>query len=369
MRTITNIAGLPTPMYNALSADTYVGGGDISITRVIAPPRIVALRKQHESDIKEDAADRIWSLLGSSVHRILELSASDPINRATVNLADTLSYIDPESDAGSLIDQALALLSKRKVANKDGVIVETRLKMPVQGVNTDSGPLIWTVSGQPDVYQPNDLYDYKVTSVWAVLFGNKPEWEAQLNLQAHLHRHNGDKVDRLFIIAILRDWQKRKANFEKDYPQVAVEKIAFPMWTPDQAQSYLEERVKLHQKTQLDYAKSGFDANTLPMCSEEERWLRGAGFAVKFQDKSGKVNKNAKRVFSKRQEAENFMRTNVEVVPKGKTWAPLEERRGENIRCLDYCDVWQFCPFGKLLREGQLKSLPDQLNLEEGTEE
>ena len=62
-RTITNKYGLPSSLYNALANDPYVGGGDISITRLIAPPRIVALRKRHEAEIVEDASDRIWSLL------------------------------------------------------------------------------------------------------------------------------------------------------------------------------------------------------------------------------------------------------------------------------------------------------------------
>jgi len=296
-------------MFNALKADTYVGGGDISATRIIAPPRIVALRKFHEDEIQEDAADRIWSLLGSSTHRILELSTGET----------------------------------------EGLKIEHRLGMDIEG---------WRVTGQPDVWHDGAIYDYKVTSVWSVLFGEKPEWERQLNIQAMLHRHGGDKVSSVSIVAILRDWQARKARFEKDYPGQAVKVIGLPLWSQDEAIEYVTKRVKLHQKTQADYIKSGKNPDTLPMCTEDERWYRGAGWAVKKMDSKGKINKKADRVFTSLTDARQYQSDNASQLPKGKSWAPLEERKGENIRCLQYCDVWFKCPFGKALHAALVNETP-----------
>lgn len=317
-RKITNNSGLPIPMFNALKADTYVGGGDISITKLIAPPRQVALRKFHEDEIEEDADGRIWMLLGNAVHRVLELSASDD------------------------------------------VVVETRLFMPIEGIHTDEGPLVWRLSGQPDVYQPatQELFDYKVTSVWSVLFGDKPEWEAQVNLQAMLHRNKGDKVLTGSIIGILRDWSVRKARFEKDYPPRAVKKIGLPMWTQEECIAYAQERVKLHQIAQRDYLASGKDPDVLPLCTPEERWYRGASFAVKRKhEKTGKVNKKADRLFKTEEEANKYIRDNANNIPKGTVFDEVEERPGENIRCLEYCDVAEFCSFGRALKAEQVQQL------------
>lgn len=292
-------------MFNALAANTYVGGGDISATRLIGPPRIVTLRKHHEDEIKEDASQRIWSLLGSSVHRILELSAGE------------------------------------------GVRVEERQSMRVTGLTLPEGEWDWDVTAQPDVLHSEVLYDYKVTSIWSVLHGEKPEWERQLNIQAALHRHNGDVVREAYIIAIMRDWQVSKARFEKDYPKVAVMKISIPMWPQAEALEYITRRVKVHQQAQLDYENSGQDANTLPLCTETERWYRGGGFAVKKKNaKTGVVNKKADRVFPDLTGAKQFMADNTGSLPKGKVFADVEVRKGENKRCLDYCDVAEFCPFG-----------------------
>jgi hypothetical protein len=92
--------------------------------------------------------------------------------------------------------------------------------------------------------------------------------------------------------------------------------------------------------------------DSLPLCTDDERWYRGHAYAVKYEEiKTGKVNKNAKRKFDNLTDAKQFMTDNTATLPKGKKWAPIEERHGENIRCLDYCDVWNFCPFGRKLRQ------------------
>lgn len=327
MRTITNKAGLPEPMYNALAANTYVGGGDISATRVIAPPRIVTLRRFHEDEIVEDASDRVWSLLGNSVHRILELSTG------------------PE---------------KPNMPK-----VETRLQMPFQGHNG----LIWQVSAQDDVYHNKAIYDYKVTSVWSFMFAEKPEWTKQLNIQGMLHRDHGDEVNELYIVAILRDWSIQKSINELDYPKCPVIKISVPVWTQEECKEYVQRRVELHQRCQIGY-RDNKDPDKLPLCTPEERWYRGASFAVKFQEiKTGKVNVKAKRVLKTLTDAREYIENNAIVLPKGKQFAPVEERPGTNIRCERYCDVAKFCPFGQAILAEKAKEKPVIVNETNGGEE
>lgn len=199
-----------------------------------------------------------------------------------------------------------------------------------------------------------NIYDYKVTSVWSVIFG-KSDWEKQLNIQAMLHRHKGDEVEGINIIAIIRDWQKRKAKLEKDYPSQAVKRISFPLWEQEETMNYVRGRVRLHQKAQLAYAetkeKTGkYDDSVLPMCTDDERWYRGAVFAVKKQDiKTGKINKKADRKFDSMTDARQFVIDNTANLPKGKKFADIEERPGEYKRCMEYCDVWRFCSFGREL--------------------
>src|SRR5215469_15144498 len=73
---ITNTQGLPAALVRAVTNDTYNNGGaDFSITALISPPRILALKKKHAAEIVEDASDRIWSLVGSIGHAILQRGA------------------------------------------------------------------------------------------------------------------------------------------------------------------------------------------------------------------------------------------------------------------------------------------------------
>lgn len=69
---ITNRYNLPKSIVAAIKNDTYDSKADISISRLVMPPRIVALQESHKDQIEEDASDRVWSLLGKTIHKILE---------------------------------------------------------------------------------------------------------------------------------------------------------------------------------------------------------------------------------------------------------------------------------------------------------
>jgi hypothetical protein len=75
---ITNSSNLPDSIYRAVCNDSYDdGGSDITVTSLIKPPHMRRLQVQHKNEIIEDAADRIFSLLGQATHTILERAAAD----------------------------------------------------------------------------------------------------------------------------------------------------------------------------------------------------------------------------------------------------------------------------------------------------
>jgi hypothetical protein len=151
---LTNRTNLPESVVNLASYAWYEAKGDISTTRLIKPPRIVTLFERHKDKIEVDVQELAWSILGSSTHVMLERAAGK------------------------------------------NVIVEKTLYMDVNG---------WRVTGTPDIYYLSleEVQDYKVTSVWAFQLTAKKEWEGQLNINAMLHRVNGQPVKRVTIIAFL----------------------------------------------------------------------------------------------------------------------------------------------------------------------
>jgi len=225
----TNQAGLPAPLVAAITYSDYDGESyDITASGLVTPPRIRQLMKRHSKEITEDVSDRIWALIGSVGHAILERAPADNVFR------------------------------------------EERLVAEMQG---------WRIGGKVDLLRMEGeqygIDDYKLTSIWATK-DEKPEWTFQLNVYAWLARQNGFNITQLRIVNILRDWSKPRAAREKDYPQVGVVIREVPLWPPDICERNLAAALTLHQQAQAIE-----NDDDLPLCSEQERWTKPPVFAVK----------------------------------------------------------------------------------------
>ena len=72
---LTNKHDLPSTLYDALSNDSYdvaANSNVLSVTRMIDSPKVAQLTKRHWNQLEDDISNRIWLLLGSAVHTILE---------------------------------------------------------------------------------------------------------------------------------------------------------------------------------------------------------------------------------------------------------------------------------------------------------
>ena len=291
---ITNKSNLPKVIELAVINDPYdSSGSNISTTRLIAPPRIRVLEMRNWDLIEDDVSNRIFSLLGQSVHHILERS------KLKVDLAE------------------------RRLFYKDDKITNG-----------------WTLSGQFDLLsRQGDLTDFKVTSAWAALdalTNGKDEWENQLNVLDFLCRKNQRtltrykkevKVKSLNIMAILRDWSKLKVMQSDNYPRKQVVMIPIRRWSEEEQENYVQARIKLHQ----DAEKS----DQLPLCTAKERWRKEDSYALMLDNR-----KTAKRVLPTREEMDKYMTEHKYVEGQG---CRVVFRAGEDIRCQHYCSVNQFC--------------------------
>ena len=55
----TNLHGLPQALVDAVMNDSYVGGGDISVTRLIDTPQRRVLERKHKNVLVEDVIERM----------------------------------------------------------------------------------------------------------------------------------------------------------------------------------------------------------------------------------------------------------------------------------------------------------------------
>jgi len=279
---ITNNYGLPESFVAFAKADRYSSGAaDISVTGLIDSPRVRVLRRENAGEAETDVVDMVWALFGTAVHHVLEASSDG-----------------------------------------EKVIQEERLFAEIGG---------WTVSGAIDHQEIIDgkvqITDYKVTGAYSVIFG-KQEWELQQNCYAHLVRlTKGLEVSAIRICAIIRDWNRRKAMMEPEYPKTPVVVIDLPLWSAERAHAYMLERVALHQNADMMFDLKGEE----PLCSDEERWLRGEKWAVM----KGSA-KRAAKLCNTEQEAIEYVGTDNAL--------RVEHRPGEYVRCDgDYCGVAEFC--------------------------
>lgn len=282
---ITNKNNLPQPIYSAILNNTYDRVGDISVTGLIQAPRQRQLQIRHNAKITEDASDRIWMLLGSAVHAILEWS------------------------------------------NTNNHLPEERMTVEIKG---------WKISGKPDLLEPDyTLSDYKVTSVWAFILGEKIEWEQQCNFYAWLYGKHNFEVTAAQIVAFLRDWQASRAKRDEEYPQVQVIVKRIPLWDSHVQENAITERVMLHQ------AAEAIPDDDLPDCTAYERWARPDSWAIKK-----KGGKRATKVFFDGDQAKAVVAHNPKL--------EIEYRPGMNVRCESYCNVKDFCSQFAKIKGGQV---------------
>ena len=276
MTTMTNRYGVDAAIARAITQDSFYGTPecDITVSGLIRPPQMAWLEQTHADEITEDVADGLWRLLGSSVHEVLRVGAGE----------------------------------------RD--LAEERLFADIEG---------WKVGGKSDLYRHDEaqIVDYKVTSVYSFLLGDKPEWEAQLNFYAHLWRENGFPVHQLTISAILRDWQRRAASDRADYPSVPYMSIDLEVWPAEVAAERMAKAVREHQAARQGQPRP---------CRPDERWERPTKWAVM---KRGQ--KRAVKLFDSPEEAAALCEEK-EPLPLSVT-----ERPGEQVRCQSYCSARPWC--------------------------
>jgi len=286
---VTNVFGLPQPFVDLVSESPYSSGeSDITTTALSQPPKIKELTRRHDGSITEDASDRVWTMLGSANHYVLEQ------------------------------------IAKR---NPERYVTEERFYLDVDGVK---------LGGQIDLYDKQEcvLYDYKVSSVYKALSDERFDWIAQASVNKLLLEHAGFTVNRAAIILVMKDWRIRDSKTKPDYPKCPVVEIKLETWKPEETFAYIKSRIKLHLE-----AKTLPD-NEIPVCSEKERWRTPDIYAVL-------PKKGAKRAVNGGLKEDRLQADSLAKEIGGV----VEQRLGEDRRCLDFCRVRAYCHYGRTLKD------------------
>lgn len=286
---ITNKLNLPYGLVKAVSPDPHNKPGEISATTLIQGTKQVILTQRHWNELEDDVSERIWAVFGTAVHALLENEG--------------------END-----------------------FCEIELKQKVSNI---------TVTGRLDNYNmaTGTICDYKNTSVYKIKASSQkeadgkvhgfPEWKMQGLIYAWLLQKNGLPATKCRFIALLKDHSKTEAERDNSYPQSPVYVYEFDVTKED-----LEEIESFIMKKVFQYELfSSTEDNQIPECTSEERWQKKDVYAVK---KEGR--KTAVKLFDTQKEAEE----KIEELGKGHY---LEVRKGESMKCKNYCLCSKFCSF------------------------
>jgi len=277
---LTNVHNIPDEIFQVLQPRPRKHPNDIYATELNQTPLAYFLKKKYGDEIYEDVSDLLFALLGSSVHYVLD-----------------------------------------KGANKNS-LTEERLVVPVLGYN---------LVMRPDNWHNKVLSEWKVTRAFAFLFGEKKDWAMQLNVYAWGLLQYGFETDRLVVNAILRDWDRRKGKYDRQYPAIPFVSVDYPLWAPDVTEGLI--RGKLLQFAAVDNGKD------TEKCDDEYRWHRPDLYAVKKKGTKRALPGGAK--FKTREEAEAFAARKEG--PKMK--CEIEFRAGVDARCAEFCPVRSVCPY------------------------
>lgn len=268
---IQNPRNLPEAVYRAVCGDPdkvfNIDKTRIGVNDLIAPPMVRHLRFKHWEEMTDVVENRTWMMLGSAFHLLME------------------KFAPPNA------------------------VVEQKIEIEIDG---------HTISGIPDCYYGDTLDDYKTTSVWSYIYGDKPDWESQLNIYAYLiWKKHGLVINKLQILAVFKDFKEREAEKSSDYPPVPLMLMPIPVWTLEYTEQFIKDRIKAH----VDIAP----------CNDKERYKTNDTYAV-----MKKGRKSALRVLDSMGEAELWKGANG-----GDS---IDHRIGEYKRCKSYCSVSKFCP-------------------------
>ena len=284
---LTNNFGMPETILNVIARPQYSKGkANMSVTELLNSPRIVQLKRKHWEDLTEDAADMVWSIFGTAIHNILEHGKGDTH------------------------------------------VVEERIHVELDGMR---------ISGAIDLQEISEdgitVSDYKTTSAWAAM-QEKKDWHNQLNSYAYLvEKAKGIPVTKLQIVAIVRDWSRREAQYKEGYPKAPIVVIDIPLWPFAEREAYVRSRISLHGDALFEMETDG----EMPNCTSEEMWEKQTTYAIK---KDGNVR--AKSVHDTSEAADTALAAATEKAKKGEKFL-IEVREGGRTRCESFCQVAPYC--------------------------
>ena len=308
---ISNNSNIPLAIAVGLVDDEYDYVDDpkyISATSLLRPVKQIVLAKRVTASTPIDLEDKVASFMGTSLHANLEHAWT---YRCKENLKK-LGYPD------KMIEKTV--VNPETVSDGDiPIYVEQRTKRKIGD---------YTIGGKYDLIINGELNDYKSTSVYTWIHGDKDE---DYKLQGSIYRWlNSDKItsDYIRINFIFTDWQKVHALSDPNYPKSRVQYKDIQLLSLEETERYIKNKIQ-----QIEKYNNASEIQ-IPECTDAELW-RSKG-KYKYYADASKTSGRSTKNFDDASTANNYWK----VTKQGKgivIYAP-----GEVKRC-SYCPASSVC--------------------------
>ena len=307
----TNKYKLPAALVRAvehLVNEPHNKPGEYSVTTLLLGPKEVQLTNRHFEEIEVDVSKELWAVFGTAIHALLE----------------------------------------RNTRIEDGSLSEHAMRYCVRG---EHGEVLGYITGKCDLLTDSGegviLEDYKTTKTQAVKFEDTTnKWREQLAGYCGMLEHvEGIFVRKVRIIALLKDWSEVEAKRNPDDPDAPVAVLNWDFTDDDVERAFNKLLDNFHKQR----AASQLSDDEIEPCTFEERWAKETRYAVV---KAGAAK--ATKVCNTRDEALQLIKTKY-----GPETYGIEERPGEDTKCLFFCKAKEFCNYYKKKYCVQLKKKED----------
>ena len=291
---ITNKLKMPDAFVKAIQNSRHNAEKCLSATTLLKGTKEIILTDRHFDEIEIDASEEVWAVFGTAVHSVLE-------------------------------------------HQEDEAFKEESFSVPAAPGSE------WKITGKVDRYNmaTETIEDWKTASVWKVIYKDFQDWRTQGLIYAWLLRESGLNVRHIRFVALLKDFSKTEAIKNPDYPQSPA--FIYEFDVNDSELEGVKDRAMYKALAVRDNWNTPDDE--IEPCTPEERWATPTKWAVM---KEGR--KTAVKVCTTQEEAEDF----IEDLEKEKDKHFVEERKGQDKKCSDYCACCEFCSYYKSLQNSEV---------------
>ena len=268
---IANNKNIPFVLQVWLAADNYdyqVGDKYLSATTLLKSPRQIILeRRLDTSNLTCDIEDSVARTLGNAIHEGIESAWLNNLPQALKVLGQDSTKemwtVNPKED--------------EDLTGKIPVYIEQRTCKELDG---------FTIGGKFDFVANGVLHDFKTTSVYTYLYGDRIE---EYMKQGSIYRWlNQDKItsDFIRICYIFTDWSKGEAVRNPEYPQCRCIAKEYELLPVDETEKMIKDKLAVLAKY-WDKPDS-----EIPECTNEELWLTKTQYKYYSNPSNTRATKN-----------------------------------------------------------------------------